>query len=55
MATFARSDAGGFLSSFCEPVVLTGHLVEVLFERERRRISSQRPHARRVMAVIIRR
>jgi hypothetical protein len=51
----AGSYAGSFLSSFCQPVVLTGHLVEVLFERGRRRIGSQLPHAGRVFAVVIRR
>ena len=50
----ARSYAGSFLSSFCEPVVLTGHLVEVLLERERRRIGSQPPHTRGMLTVVIR-
>ncbi len=50
----ARSYAGGFLSPVREPVVLTGYLVEVLFEHGRRRSSSQPPHARGVLAVVIR-
>ncbi len=51
----ARSYACGFLGSFREPVVLPSHLVEVLFERGRYRISSQASHAHRVLAVVIRR
>jgi hypothetical protein len=51
----ARSSACGLLSHFREPVVLTSHLMEMLFERGRYRISSQASHARRVLAVVIRR
>ncbi len=51
----ARSYACGIVSPFREPVVLQSHLVEVLFERGRRRISGQPSHARRVLAVVIRR
>ena len=51
----ARSGAGALFSSVREPVILTGHVLEVLFRRGRRRISSQLSHARRVLAVVIRR
>ncbi len=51
----ARSYACGFVSPFREPVVLTGRLVEVVFERGRRRNSSQLAQARRALAVVIRR
>jgi hypothetical protein len=51
----AGSYACGLVSPFREPVVLSSYIVEVLFKRGRRRVSSQLPHARRVLAVVIRR
>ena len=42
-AASVRSHASCRVSPFREPFVLTGHLVEVLFDRERGRISSQPP------------
>jgi hypothetical protein len=51
----ARSYASGLVRPFRETIVLPSHLVEVVFERGGRRISSQPSHACRVLAVVIRR
>jgi hypothetical protein len=51
----ANFGARSLVSPFRQPVVLTSHLKEVLFDRGRCCFRSQPSHTRRVLAIVIRR